>query len=442
MRGPQPIGKRALFALAAVMIVIVVVEAVSFTAFLVVDGRLFSWRRLGAERDMLAAIPDAEVAPEERAVASLEAQVLHPYLGYVTDPGAEATRQIARRYNRAISEQGFFKPAWTEGLEVKEDTLRIAVLGGSVATIFAMQSELLVQAMGRHPEFANRPIVVDCYATPGFKQPQQLLSLTTLLVQGEDFDVVLNIDGFNEITLPFTKNLVQGVHPLYPMDWPLRVEGVPDPARRRLAGELAYLRDQRRREAEALSGSWWRLSVAANLLWRLRDRHLASRQEALVQNLEAWSVEDERFVLSGPPWTPRNEDETLRYLAEVWRDASLCAHSLCRAAGIRYVHVLQPNQYVEGSKPLSREERRTAFLETHPYRELVAKGYPLLVAAGRELSASGVNFVDLTMAFSEVTEPLYIDTCCHFSWKGNRLIAEEIAAVLARSSDQVSRSCD
>jgi len=106
-------------------------------------------------------------------------------------------------------------------------------------------------------------------------------------------------------------------------------------------------------------------------------------------------------------------------------------HSLCEGMGIRYVHILQPNQYVPGSKPMGPAERALAFDPEHQYLRPAAQGYAILLAAGRDLNGRGVRFHDLIGMFSEVTEPVYNDTCCHFNELGNRMLATEIGRRIA-----------
>ena len=55
----------------------------------------------------------------------------------------------------------------------------------------------------------------------------------------------------------------------------------------------------------------------------------------------------------------RVADDEAMYLdyVEVWARASLEMELLCAGYGIRYLHFLQPNQYLPGSKTLTDEER-------------------------------------------------------------------------------------
>ena len=51
------------------------------------------------------------------------------------------------------------------------------------------------------PAFRGREIVPLCFAHEGYKQPQQLLVLSYFLSIGQELDLVVNIDGFNEVAL-------------------------------------------------------------------------------------------------------------------------------------------------------------------------------------------------------------------------------------------------
>src|SRR6185436_13391576 len=49
--------------------------------------------------------------------------------------------------------------------------------------------------------FSGKEIVPLCFSHEGYKQPQQLLVLAYFLSIGQPLDLVVNIDGFNEVAL-------------------------------------------------------------------------------------------------------------------------------------------------------------------------------------------------------------------------------------------------
>ena len=94
------------------------------------------------------------------------------------------------------------------------------------------------------------------------------------------------------------------------------------------------------------------------------------------------------------------------------------------------IFFVQPNQYLNGSKPLSPEEKAVAFepgaaSTFGPSMERVRDAVP-------ELRANGVRIFDLTGIFADVKETLYIDDCCHLNQRGNELLAEAMIDILAQ----------
>ena len=132
------------------------------------------------------------------------------------------------------------------------------------------------------------------------------------------------------------------------------------------------------------------------------------------------------YFVAGPARDHLPTEELVPECVDVWRRCSLQLQALCDAHGIRYLHCLQPNQYDPGSKPLSATEQESAWDAEGPYRPVIEAGYPRLREAGEELQGLGVAFHDLSDAFREAKETLYVDNCCHFNGEGNRILADAI----------------
>src|SRR5690606_27733975 len=102
---------------------------------------------------------------------------------------------------------------------------------------------------------------------------------------------------------------------------------------------------------------------------------------------------------------------------------------------ILYLHCLQPNQYLEGSKPMQPAELEVAVNHGTGYAKAVQQHYHRLIAADDRIRAAGVDFHDLTMVFRDHPEPLYIDTCCHVNRRGSAILAQRIGAALLAARD-------
>jgi hypothetical protein len=356
--------------------------------------------------------------------------VLHPFLGMVLDPDHPANTK-APAYNPEAAQYGL--PFTTEPLfmEPSEDKVIVGIFGGSVASIFGTAGRrALTRQLASYPRFEGKQIAIISLGVGGYKQPQQLMELNYLLSLGSHFDIVINLDGFNEVALSNAELRPQMIFPHYPRNWRQMTEGLGQELRLAI-GRLAYLRERQAGLAEAFRREPWRWSWTAELVYRLRDGKLNREIEAAEQALlAAPESAGEGYQLHGPARRYKNDAAFYRDIAEVWERSSLQMARLCEGLGIEYYHFLQPNQYVEGSKPLTEQERREAFREDQPYRPGVVQGYPVLQEMGAELVRQGVSYHDATGVFADVDKTLYFDTCCHFNIAGNRYLARLVADVI------------
>lgn len=423
-----PPRRRWLFRLIVLAVLYGLSEASALLGFRLIDGKPFSFSRLQRERHKVN--PYGPEGPSGGAEDFV--YVPHPYLGAALNP---RYRWPMPGYD-PITEFGFTGKGSPVHRRAPGKVI-VGITGGSVACMFGAQgTEALAKELRRSPAFADKEIVFVNLAIPTHKQPQQVMALNYALALGGEFDVLVNLDGFNEVALYPADNWPKGLFPLFPRDWDRIVTAFPDPVQRRLHGEIGYLEGKRERWADWFSGSPLRFSVTANLLWRARDRVLASetrRCEIALQHSRPTSLP---YCALGPGHRLRSEAEVFPELVGIWKRCSLQLARTCRGHGIRYFHFLQPNQYVPGSKPLSAWERKVAWEEgKDSFQPSVERGYPLLRQAGRELAAEGVCFRDLTCIFAGHKEPLYIDTCCHFNRGGNEILAAAIARVITETPE-------
>ena len=306
------------------------------------------------------------------------------------------------------------------------DALDVVVTGGSVAAGFFRDGrETLARLLSEDPRLAGRKIRIQGFAMGGLKQPQQLNLIGFQLALGHEPDVVLNIDGFNEVAVAGA-NWSSGMHPLYPKmaHWAYLVRT--GKSRREL--DLLLRLRSTQRDAAGLAelaiglGAHHSavLSTAAELsMVRLRARY--------TQQVHAYTRALASPELSGP-LIEADFQGVMEICARGWAEASRSLAGMCDARGITYLHVLQPTLHDEGSKPLTPEEIETGTAATIWVRS-ARVGYPLLRAAGEDLDAAGIAFLDASMLFADVQETLYYDPC-HFGPAGHERFAEVIAAAL------------
>lgn len=353
----------------------------------------------------------------------LRREVLHPYLGYIPLP----TRRPRLDDGAWINEDGFYQR--DSPIFDQSDALIVGITGGSVAGQFLQLGRAaLAEELAGHPRLAGRKVRFVGLAFGGFKQPQQLMALSYVLVMGGSLDLLINIDGFNEVALHDTANALQGVAPIYPRDWYFRA--VQDEL---LTGELTTLRKlrlRRRSRARAAQTSLFGRTWTGRAVWLVLDRFTARASREKEQDLRSTAQPRDVQRLG-----PHFEQDVLAGQVRIWREASLQLHRLCTANGIEYFHALQPNQYVEGSKVLTEEERTQAYHPDHEYAPGAVRGYPLLIAGGRQLEELGVRFLDLTPLFKDVDQTIYVDDCCHMNELGNRLMGRAIGQFVLSTMD-------
>ncbi len=361
------------------------------------------------------------IDPAGQIVGDGKRLVLHPYFGFDVGGDARLVEVVAPCDDTSRAGERF----------------DVLVLGGSVAQMLSEGNcATLAKALASDPRLAGMPVSIQTYARGGYKQPQHAIVLTYLFASGFDVDLVILLDGFNEVALG-TTNARHDSSPLFPSltHWAfLTNAGAADPdaidiltdlrAAQRTSTRIARWADALHVEHSAVLGD-----LALAVLGRLRNRNVELQQSYAVC-VRAKTMNSP--TLHGPPF-PSEPAQLFAAIARNWSESSRSIDALCRARGIAFLHVLQPTLHDEGSKPLTAEERRTG-TASDEWIEGVRSGYPLLRAAGEGLRRSGVAFVDLSMIFRDISEPVYFDAC-HFNEAGNAILAREIGAAVQREID-------
>lgn len=340
-------------------------------------------------------------------------RVLHPYTAFDLLP---ALRQSAKDVAYFATEEA-------------QETFDILILGGSVANGFGRDvSEDLVEHLQASAGYTGKPMRVLRYARPSFKQPQQLFSLLNLLSLGLAPDAVINLDGFNEVAVA-NHNRKFEAHPMQPSvgQWsPYVTDFLDRPEALEAMLDLRLLRRSiDAMAADSLDSKFlWSSFVGARKLERVRAGR-ARQAELQAQLLRELSGKDQNPTVQGPDWSG-DLQATMEFCVRTWKEASLDMQEVCARRGIRYLHVLQPTLHAQGTRTPTARELQKGKANEH-WMDAVRVGYPLLIEAGRELQAEGVAFLDATPVFKEVPDNIYVDAC-HFNVKGNRLLAEWVAA--------------
>ncbi len=421
--------KKTLFYVTMFLMVWLAAEAMAIVGHLVINHAFFPKRKIRDDiRSHIASYKPAQPVAGSGIVWGDVTEVVHPYLGFVLDP---------YRNSFDVSNFGFAFDKGNGSLTRKQpDTIVVGIFGGSFANGTVSSASSLLPSC---PAFSGRQVIVKNFSSGGYKQPQQLLALSYMLALGAEFDIVINIDGFNEVALPYIENVPNKVYPFYPRMWHLRASTVLDPVFARELGRIQYLEDKRQAWAQPFDHYGLYRSPLLALLWQLRDRGLSAEISQLNQKLRDGGAPVSNYATHGPEYSYPDDEALFTDLARVWKQSSLQMKALSDENGFLYFHFLQPNQYVKDSKPMSPEEIRVA-TQGPQYKEGVEKGYPHLISAGRELARAGVNFSDLTMTYSNHSEELYVDSCCHVNPRGYEIIVRQICdSITSRRPGPASR---
>ena len=424
---PKPLSlyKRILFNSLMLFGIYGAVEFMSFLTLLRNHGSLSALigrRRVAASQD-----PFNPAGPFEAPMA------VHPYIGTVLTPGNNDGQSAAKEKYR-ITEFGFVD----DDLPIHHrspDRVIVGILGGSVARQFSLNAtDALSEELSKSSEFHGRSFKFVRLATNAYKQPQQLMTLTYVLMLGGEFDIVINLDGFNEATLPAADNIPFGIFSAYPCHWGAIVSANAIPELMRRGGYISHLRKRQHDEAASASTVPWCYSPTAQLLWGFRDERSSLEIVRQINILKEFRFQKSSYTRSGPPEHFDSQDEMYAHCTDLWSRSSLLIHQLCEARGIRYFHFLQPNQYLDGSKPMGDVETKRSIQRIGPFCQSVQSCFPLMKAAGTRLVASGVSFTDLTDVFADHPEPIYIDNCCHLEKSGDLILANAIGERIRAAS--------
>ncbi len=421
--------KKTLSILVVSLVTIVVVELGAYGFFYLKYGR-----PLPREDIQSSLIPSRESKEFQLQTktglfeTNIREHILHPYLGFIRDFRKERHVFDDRIVQTTINPFGFFglSPLEKKGNE----EVRVAIAGGSVALqLFLYSKDSLIKSLKEIDAFRGKKVEIISLALGGIKQPQQLMAINWFLALGADFDVVVNVDGFNEIALPVIENIPEGAYPFYPRQWNVYAAKSISEKIIKLLAKGTELKEKRESWREFFSKNPFKSSNFFLIIWHSLKNKILNELIVIDNNIQNEMKNREKSTQeTGPDYPIESLQEVAGELVELWKNSSRQINDVLKAKNVEYFHFLQPNQYFRGSKPLSEWEKKNAHIPDAAHAEPVQMGYPLLIKAGHELAKSGVQFVDLTDIFKDETDTLYKDSCCHYNQIGNDMVAEEIGA--------------
>jgi hypothetical protein len=384
-------------------------------------------------------VPQIERVAEPEG-GRLTTTALHPYFGPTHQPGIPFDMPEALRPAHganagtvpATNNFGFTSTRDYPVARANERQLLLGIFGGSVAAWFCQVGvERLVSELTSSAAYTGREIVPLCFAHEGYKQPQQLLILSYFLSIGQELDLAVNIDGFNEVALSALNDArgsdisMPSVMHIDPLVTLLDQSSLSAPKVDSLSRIQGY-----RQRMNAAAGRANRATSAAMYFLHSRLHAVLARQyQDEVRRFDTLpSASGTSMIRVTPKVRPRTDAELPDDIARGWMRSSLLMQQMLASRGARYVHVLQPNQYFT-TRPFAAGEADVARLDASPFKPGAERGYPALerAAASGELTKAGVRFVDGVHLFDAERAPVYIDNCCHYTRRGYEILADAIA---------------
>ena len=366
---------------------------------------------------------------QDQRSAQQYSQRLHPYLGFSGPYNLTSTTWATN--NLGFPQKTDLQVPFATGAK----DLAVFVFGGSVASNLVVPPQggtALREAVQR--KLPGRNVIVYSMAQGSGKQPQQAIALTLLLAIGQHVDVVVNLDGFNDLALGYA-NHSQGVHPVFPsmsIMWgianTLASDGKMTVDFYRTAADILEAKNQIARRSEGANNSRFGLKYLYH--------------KAIISFYTRQRVRAEADYVSGIRSAPEDLDRAKHLLGidmpidpnadameiafRIWLQSSDTMAAISGAAGAKYVHVLQPNQYFT-EKKFSPEEAAIALSlpKSNLMRDGAERGYSLVKERAGLIASRGI-ISGLTI-FDNETTSMYVDNCCHYTRAGEDLLANFVA---------------
>lgn len=342
---------------------------------------------------------------------------LHPYLGIGGAPG------IAD-----IGKDNAVKPR-------DPNVLKVVIVGGSVAYyqgVSKYASQALKDKLATISQFKNKKIEIRVLAFPSYKQPQQIISLMLSVLFIEKPDIVINLDGHNDI-VDTHRNYDARVFYAYPNLWDGITAGIHTDHRQiRIIADIIDFREYQTSWATSLNGSYLKYSPTLLLVWELADGILENK----INDARATYADERRKALKNDavkgPFQKYPPERKSKIMANLWISGSQMLQKLSYSYGAEYFHFLQPIPDWPGGKVFTSDERALRLHEIANDNNNKVKWYKILLEESARLKQDNINFYSLVEVFRNEKRTVYTDICCHVNSRGKKILAESMGNAIAQ----------
>ncbi|MEG4407779.1 hypothetical protein [Microcoleus sp. MON2_D5] len=360
----------------------------------------------------------------------------HPFFGFIQKPGPDF------RPGFKTNNYGFISPYNYPFKKTKPNQFVIGVFGGSVASgyaIFEVQNQILPQYLKQLPGLKDKEFIILSFATGGYKQPQQLLVLNYFLALGQELDMVVNIDGFNDVALSNlnNKNKVDLAMPSIQHIWPLANFANNSLSTKAMEATLR-IQENKTRINQGLSSLQNCSLAACNALTSVYVQHLVNNYKTDLLKFEEERTKQQKDDSASVIYINTNksvlqDSVAFEEMARNWAKSSIFMHKVLSASNVPYFHVLQPNQYYQTKRVFGEAEKQIAFNKETPYAKSVQIGYPALFKKFPNLEKNNINILNAVNVFDKNKEAVYVDSCCHYNQAGEEIFSNYVGRSILES---------
>lgn len=360
----------------------------------------------------------------------------HPFFGFIQKPSADF------RPGFKVNNYGFISPYDYPFKKFKKNQFVIGIFGGSVASdfsIFQIQNKILPQYLKQVPGLQDKEFVILSFATGGYKQPQQLLILNYFLALGQELDLVVNIDGFNEVALSNlnNKNQINLAMPSIQHISPLTSLANNSLSTKAMQATLR-IQENKTKINEGLESLQHCSLAACDALTSVYVQNLVNNYRKDVIAFEKERGKNQQNDEGSVIYINKNksvleDSAAFEQMSWNWAKSSIFMHKVLSASNVPYFHVLQPNQYYQTKRVFGEAEKRIAFNKDTPYARAVELGYPALLSKFANLQKNKINILNGVKVFDKTKDAVYVDSCCHYNKAGEVVFSNYVGSSILES---------
>lgn len=375
---------------------------------------------------------------------------LHPYFGWINVPNkkittdAVLTRISSSLHTYYINNWGF--PSQFDYPYMKNDNdFVVFILGGSVAAYFSIvEGDNFIKKLEKLG--INKHIKLVNLASFGYKQPQQLNILQYAIIEGMKPDLVINIDGFNEIALGHSNYSLYSINPIYPSGHHLFSSIF------ELSEGLGFRQNIIKLLADKYSLNKMELYAYRNLL-NLSDSNIIRIILLTVYDyMKVKEVEIEQAISLQASKSPdmakhfyksvyqsdKQIHSSCEYLVSVWKNSINLIDDMCNGIGCFFLEVAQPTFSYKYSKNFLTPNEKNSFSHG-TWDHGIKSCYGILEKEIHVMEKEGLNTLNLIRIFKSINSDIFVDQV-HFNENGYDIFSNQIIDYLSVRLDHIKNT--